>query len=148
VNQGSEVPEYAPGDQMELQLTVEHDFKLERVSARFEHRHATPDSPDRYRIDLTTSGSGGMRRPSAAISQRSDLVHTPPGATSTVSLHAKTLHAKINGTQVPGEYRCTRIQTRGPGGSSIPFEQVPDIRFRVVEEREERPRVVGVEFKQ
>jgi hypothetical protein len=45
VNQGSEVPEYAPGEQIEVQLTVEHDFKLVSVAASFDHWDATPDSP-------------------------------------------------------------------------------------------------------
>jgi hypothetical protein len=50
---------------------------------------------------------------------------------------------------MPGEYRCTRVMTRGPGGSPIPIEQapgVPSLRFRVVEERVPRPRIVDAGF--
>jgi len=142
VNQGSEVREYVPGDRIEVELTVEHDFKLKGVAARFEHEEATPDSPDSYRIDLKTPTSGGRRRAHPPIIQQTERHSTPPGATSRV-----TLETKVDREQTPGEYRCTRVQTRGPGGSPISFEQVPDIRFRVVEEPVERPRVVGVEFK-
>ncbi len=138
MNQGSELREYAPGETITVLLTVEHDFRLEAdVVARFEREDVTPDSPDTHRFDLVTAWGGTLDN-LPPIVQQTDTLNTPPGARSTV-----TLQAKVGGDQMPGEYRCTRIETRGPAGSTIAFEQVPDLRFRVVEERVARPSVVN-----
>ena len=138
VDQTSGVPEYSVKDAIAIRVTVEHDFQLERrVVARFEHEGGKEDAPERspndHVIDLVANARD--------ITQDSPLQTTPPGATSTI-----LLRGKVSGKKSLGEYRCTHVQTKGPGGNPIPFDQVPDIRFRVVEKPDKRPRVTRWEY--
>ena len=140
MNQGSEVREYSAGNEILIRLTVEHDIGLKDVTARFEHDEgvdaATAERSAERDVIVLSGGEGDIK-------QQSGLYTTPPGATSTV-----LLRGRISADKSPGEYRCSRVETEYQGGRRIVFdpERAPDIRFRVVEQSVESPRVVGWEY--
>jgi hypothetical protein len=136
MDEGAPIREYSPGDSIQIQLTVEHDFDINEVRARFENQPGDPDSighkqryPDNYTIVL----------PGHRDQQLSTLHATEPGNRSVV-----LLMGKVPAGKALGEYRCTRITTKAPGGSWIPFDfaLTPEIRFRLIPEPVESPKVI------
>ena len=137
---GAPVQVYLPGDSIRIQLTVEHQFDFSHVNARFENEPSDPDSlerkrqyPDDYIIELTGYRDRSTLHATTAPPPRSVL----------------TLTGKAPANKAFGEYQCTRIWTEAPGGSSIPFEfgLTPEIRFRLIPEPVESPKIVDWEFR-
>jgi hypothetical protein len=144
MDRGAPIREYSPGDSIRIRLTVEHEFDFNVVEARFEFRTSNLDIvrmksevPDTYTNNYTIT-LPGQKDP-----QLSTIHATTPGHRSEIRLTGKAPAGKAL-----GEYRCTQISTRAPGGSWIPFEfgRTPEIRFRLIPEPVERPRVLDWEF--
>jgi hypothetical protein len=140
MDKGAPIREYSPGDSIRIRLTVEHEFDFDVVESCFEYQTMNLDIarvqseyPDIYTISLP-----GHKEP-----QLSTIHATTPGHRSEFLLTGKAPAGKAF-----GEYRCTRISTRAPGGSWITFGfgRTPEIRFRLIPEPVERPRVLDWEF--
>ncbi len=140
MDRGAPIREYSPGDSIRIRLTVEHGFDFDVVEARFEYHTTDLDTamvqseyPDHYTITLP-----GHKEP-----QLSTIHATTPRHRSEIRLTGKAPAGKAL-----GEYRCTRISTRAPGGSWISFEfgRTPEIRFRLIPEPVKRPKILDWEF--
>jgi len=128
--------EYTAGDDVVMELIVDHDFELGDVTAVFEHEGtvlATGESGDRTtRIELKTK-LGGVRK--------IDAVRRDPPEKSDLTSSVR-LHGDITAANALGEYRLARVETGYRGGRRIPFDpEGTDVRIRVVEDPVAGPRI-------
>jgi hypothetical protein len=131
-----EMPEYAAGDEISLELRVVHEFRLGMVAAVFEHEGqsvGTGRPRDDFRIVLA-----------GRITQQHSPVHaTAPPARSEIT-STVALSGEVTANNVLGPYRLTHVEAEYRGGRRIQFdlEGTENLQIRVVEERVAPPKIV------
>ncbi len=137
MDQEPEIRRYKAGDELRIRLTVEHEFEFPSVIAVFQHES----------FDPTIEGRGEQTHAITLrgrdVRQSFRLEAIPAVITSYVALSGK-----VTAEKVVGEYRCRRLEADYRGGRLIPFDlgESPDLRFQVVEEPVQSPKVTEVEF--
>jgi len=127
--------DYRAGDDIVLELTVDHEFELEDITAIFEHEGVEPAAEEISEgntvIELKTRR--GSTPPVRAFHS------APPGKSDITS--AVELRGRISAANALGEYRLARVEA-GYRGRRIPFDlEGTDVRIRVVEDPFAGPRI-------
>lgn len=111
---------FIPGDRISFLFSFRHEMNAEEVRAVFVHR----ENPD-ARIELR-----GI-----------PLLEEQHGIYKFSSVE---LAGEVGPNAVPGEYRCEGLLLRSAAGRDVPFEEVPDLRFVLIEEPTSAPTVRGI----
>jgi hypothetical protein len=142
MDENSDLREYSPGDRIQIHLVIEHSFDFHDIRARFKHEsedlhdlEQRGRDPERHTIELTGSPD-----------QRYRITMNPATGQKSSSF---LLSGDLPAGKAFGEYRCIQIATLAPGGSLMPLEfaETAEIRFRLVPEPVQSPRVVEWEFR-
>jgi len=144
MNHQTETREYRAGDEVVLELTVDHEFELEgEVVAVFEHEgtEAGEESRGVAVIELR-AGRRGLQQ------LRRSFHSAPPGKPDLTS--TLTLRGRITAADALGEYRLAHVEAeyRGGGGRRMRFDlEGTDAVIRVVEDPVAAPRVTELRFR-